>query len=99
MVESITVNGTIVPPKLTEVTFFNFLPIIVTVSWEPAVAGEKEIISGPVNLKSAFVATPPAVANSTFPLDPDPTYAISWVGDTESKEAAGIPPNVTDVAP
>lgn len=44
-------------------------------------------------------AVPPGVVTDTLPVAPVPTTAVIWVAEFTTKDAAGIPPNCTAVAP
>ena len=97
-----TVNETApVPPKLTAVALLKLLPVMVTTSLWPAVAGEIAEMNGTgvtivgMKVKPENVATPPGVVTSTLPELPVPTTAVIVVGETTVNEAAVIPPKPT----
>ena len=88
------------PPKLTPVAPVKFWPVIVTVFPNPALVGVKEVtVGGPAKIKPDKDPEPTEVVTTTSPEEPGPTIAVIVVEFTTVKLAAGVPPNVTDVAP
>ena len=91
-----------VPPKRTAVAPVKLVPLICTKRPCCAEAGENEVrvgAGGVVNTKPAREAVPPGVVTDRLPLLPAPTVARILVGLTTLKEAAGVPPKRSAVAP
>lgn len=84
-----------VPPKVTDVAPLKLLPEIPTVVPVPLLAGEKDVIFGPVNVKPASEEEPVGVVTTTEPLEPGPTMADILVAEFTTKDCAGTPPKVT----
>lgn len=101
LVGELTVNEVAaVPPKLTAVVPVKFVPVIATVVPVPAAVGVKEVIvGGRRKVKPGKVAVPNEVVTETSPEDPAPTTASMVLGEMTTKDAAGVPPKSTAVAP
>ena len=74
---------------------------MVTVSPKPALSGENELTVKVGNQSKLLreEPVPPGVVTATIPSAPEPTTAVITVAEDTEKEVAGIPPNVTEVAP
>jgi hypothetical protein len=88
------------PPNLTAVTPVKSVPVMVTSIPGPAEAGVKELILGAEKYVNPFApAIPPGLVIRISPLDPLATTAVIFMLFTCVKEAAGVPPKLTAVAP
>ena len=89
-----------VPPKLTEVALEKPLPLILTTVPAGPEAGVKEDTTGTaIKLKPSLLPVPAAVLTLTLPLDPAARVAVMVVAFNTVKDAAGVPPKLTAVAP
>ena len=91
------------PPKNTILpagTVLKLLPWIVTAEPMMPDRGEKDVTTGggPArNLNPGRLETPPKAVTDTLPVEPPATCARMVSEETTVKEAAGRPPNATDV--
>ena len=90
-----------VPPKLTAVAPVKLVPVMVTTAPNAADDGVNELIVGAgTNVKLLEeLAVPPTVVTDIIPVVPLETIAVMPVALTTVKEAAGVPPKLTAVAP
>ena len=91
-----------VDPIFTEVVPIKLVPVIVTVVPDgPDPGVNEDIVGGNIIVKlPTDVEDPPKVVTLTVPVDvPCATTAVIVVELTTMKDAALVPPNVTEVAP
>lgn len=90
-----------VSPNLTAVVFVRLVPVIVTIVDSIPEVGANEVIVGTAIYENAEKEpTPDGVETDTLPVAPLlPTTADISVEETTEKVSAGIPPNLTSVAP
>ena len=105
IVEDTTANEAAgVPPKETAVAPVKFVPVMVIVESVPPLVGVKELMvgtgtTGAIYVNPTTVSFPLGVATTTYPEAPVPTTALIVEAFTTVKEAAAVPPKVTEVAP
>jgi hypothetical protein len=88
-----------VPPKLTAVAPVKLVPVIVTVAPLAALRGLKDdMVGAGMKVNPACTALPPGVVTETLPEDPAATTAVMVVASTTTKEAAKVPPKLTEDA-
>ncbi len=81
--ETMAIELTAIPPKVTTEAFVKLVPVMVTVTPEPALVGVNEPIVGVgKNVNPVWVAVPPAVVTETFPLEPAANTAVILVAET-----------------
>lgn len=89
-----------VPPNFTALAPVKLVPVMVTLVPAMPDVGVNEVMVGAfTKVKPARVAVPPGVVTATLPEVPLETTAVILVALTTLKEVAGVPPNVTAVAP
>jgi len=76
-----------------------FEPVIVTEEPTGPEVGVTEVIFGGPNTKPASEPVPLFVVTLTLPFEPLPTTADMEVDELTVNDAAGVPPNFTEVAP
>ena len=87
--------------KVTAVAVVKWAPVMVITSpMVPVCGANDEIIGGGVvYVNPPRVSEPAGVLTTTFPEAPEATTALMDVEETTVKEAAGVPPKLTAVAP
>jgi len=87
-----------VPPKATPLAPVKFVPVIVMVAPDAAVAGVKdEMVGAGTNVNPAREAEPPSVVTITLPEVPDATIAVILIELLTINEDAFVPPKLTAV--
>ena len=85
---------------VTPVTEIKLVPVIVTRFPICCRTGLKLLMVGAARKVKAtdWLLLPPGVVTTTFPVAPEPTVAVIWVGLFTVNEVTAVPPSVTAVA-